>query len=632
MDSFTKSKEHVRLNSNPIFQTLDRLAKIPWLIEVSVIAIIFLVSATATYPIVFRLDSQIIGGKNDNLYFLWEVWWFKHSIVDLRTSPFIATDLYYPTGLELARDEITPANTILGLPITTIFGPVVAYNVLMLASFVLSGYATYRFIYEMNNDRIVALIGGIAFAIAPYRIAQYTTHLNLAATQWLALTLLFLERFFRTRRMLNGAITGFFFGLTAWAAWYYFVIGTVAISTFALVRSLPWRETWGNRQMWQGVGGFVLVASIFIIPFALPYLMLQPYGVYSRSFAEIEERSANIANYLLPSPYNPVFGPARLMETNLPLLNVDAILSTGWVMLTLGVLGTWRGWREPTVRALAIMALITFVLSLGPVLHLDEPRFVFPLPSWAVQFLETTGITRTLGNSVDSSLAYLIRKGTGFIPLPVILLIAISPFDIPMRQFSRFGMVTDLGILLLAGYGLMVVLENVPRNERMRRLTALIIGLVVLLETWSSFALSDSPWTRSPYNQLIDIQARPVDVWLSRLDAKYVIIEYPFGENTSSSAMMHQMFHRQSMVMGGMAPSFVPQIATSRTQILSGFPSAESIAAMRELQVNLILVSPPLFKTVDEWRNFAEGIRKLDGVNLIQVVGDVMVFEIAPPK
>jgi hypothetical protein len=43
-----------------------------------------------TYPLATHLTTHVPGnvtGAFDEYGFLWNMWWFKHSIVDLRTNP-----------------------------------------------------------------------------------------------------------------------------------------------------------------------------------------------------------------------------------------------------------------------------------------------------------------------------------------------------------------------------------------------------------------------------------------------------------------------------------------------------------------------------------------------------------------
>ena len=55
-------------------------------------------------------------------------------------------------------------------------GPVVAWNAVVLLSYVLAGGATCWWLRSLGLERAAALAGGLAFALAPYRVMQSTGH------------------------------------------------------------------------------------------------------------------------------------------------------------------------------------------------------------------------------------------------------------------------------------------------------------------------------------------------------------------------------------------------------------------------------------------------------------------------
>ena len=62
-------------------------------------------------------------------------------------------------------------------PIEAVFGPVLAWNLLLLATVVAGGLLAYAWLRALDLGFVPALVGGLAFAIAPYRLAQSADHL-----------------------------------------------------------------------------------------------------------------------------------------------------------------------------------------------------------------------------------------------------------------------------------------------------------------------------------------------------------------------------------------------------------------------------------------------------------------------
>ena len=47
------------------------------------------------------------GWEGDNLYYVHSMWWWKHAIFELRTSPFFDPESFVPAGRENGRSELT---------------------------------------------------------------------------------------------------------------------------------------------------------------------------------------------------------------------------------------------------------------------------------------------------------------------------------------------------------------------------------------------------------------------------------------------------------------------------------------------------------------------------------------------
>ena len=79
-----------------------------------------------------------------------------------------------------AGPRLNPAAWPFGLPLWplfALFGPVVAWNLFVLATIVLAGAAALAWLRALGLSRGAALAGGLAFALAPYRLEQSVGHL-----------------------------------------------------------------------------------------------------------------------------------------------------------------------------------------------------------------------------------------------------------------------------------------------------------------------------------------------------------------------------------------------------------------------------------------------------------------------
>jgi hypothetical protein len=79
-------------------------------------------------------------------------------------------------------------------PLDALFGPVLAWNLLLLLTVVAAGLLTYGWLRMLALGPVAAALGGLAFALAPYRLEQSGGHLLGWSALFLPLALLAVER------------------------------------------------------------------------------------------------------------------------------------------------------------------------------------------------------------------------------------------------------------------------------------------------------------------------------------------------------------------------------------------------------------------------------------------------------
>src|SRR5262249_32849531 len=136
----------------------------------------------------------------------WNLWWVERSVLERHVSPYFTPDLYFPYGAKLYFHTLNLLPAAMALPVTAVFGVPTAFNFLVLLSFILTGYGTYRLsLYvliramnspeaELRSVHAAAFVGGVAFAFSSYRYIHLLGHLDLVSTQWLPFFVLFLLR------------------------------------------------------------------------------------------------------------------------------------------------------------------------------------------------------------------------------------------------------------------------------------------------------------------------------------------------------------------------------------------------------------------------------------------------------
>src|ERR1700733_832982 len=104
-------------------------------------------------------------GRRDNDQFVWMLGWSEHAIAH-GLGLFHPNLIFVPEGYNLA---LTTSIVIFGVilaPLTALAGPLVTYNVVMLAMPVLNAGTTYALCRRLGARRGPAFLGGFVFATA----------------------------------------------------------------------------------------------------------------------------------------------------------------------------------------------------------------------------------------------------------------------------------------------------------------------------------------------------------------------------------------------------------------------------------------------------------------------------------
>ena len=334
-------------------------------------------TVAVTYPAVLFLRTKVLGGPEDNFHFLWELWYVAHALFDVHKSPFFDPDVFVPFGFSLIRNQdLSPGTVLLFSPLTHFFGEVFTYNFLILLSFPLTAFGTYLLARELWSNRVAAILAGIVVGFCPYRFAHAEGHLSIVSTEWIPFFFLYLERLISKPRLKNAVLAGVFFGLSAWATWYYFFMVPIAALVYVAFRvdwKVPGKDLWHLSKL--GLIS-VAVALAFILPFLVPYYLATHGAVVDyRGAGESQAFAAAIADYVIPPTTHFLWGDkvSHLWRDGPNgLWQSEWQLYLGAVALVLAAIGVFHP-RRRVVIALIAMALGCLLFSFGPGIYFTHP-------------------------------------------------------------------------------------------------------------------------------------------------------------------------------------------------------------------------------------------------------------------
>lgn len=592
-----------------------------------------LLSVVLTYPLVSHLGTRIPGppAPGDNLEYLYKVWWFKHSLFELSpATPFFNPNSFYPFGYPVTMSETTLSNTIPALPLTLVFGEVVAYNLTLLASFVLSALGMYLLVFAWTRSRSAAFVSGVIFAFCPYRLSHMGAgHLPLMGTQWLPFLLFYLDRMAVRGRRRDAALAALFYVLGALSAWYYAYIFALAGLAFVLLRARPWRRVLLGRSFLRSAATFVLICLALLGPLVWPVTNVWSQGSRPGSLKYVDSFSASPLDLVYPNVFQPLWGAALLRwysqnpnENNLylgliPLALAAAALASarkrGVVSSPAEVENSDN--RHGLISALAGMTAVFMVLALGTTLHGRSGPVYVPVPAPIERAFTAamTILTNRLALYPISSYSLRLENHI-FLPLPTLLLYLFLPFFNAMRVWTRMAVVSIAGIAVLAGFGWAWLSDrfSVARRGGLARIgQAFVLGLIVLEFAAVPFALG-----------MTTVSGRPVDRWLASQPGDWSVLELPLTKGLSGRALYATRIHGKKISTG--YGTYFPQAFDQARPVLDSFPSRQSLDLLRSWNVRYVLVGSRTYGQA--WPELEHACNEAAGLRYVLKLEDEPVY------
>ena len=129
-----------------------------------------------------HLGSASVGLQDwtDPTANVWSLAWWPYALLH-GLNPLVTHSLFVPDQINLAANSPTlaPLARILALPITVAFGPIVSYNLLMLASPVLAAFFAFLLCRYITGNFVASLFGGYLFGFSTYMLGHLEGHLQL---------------------------------------------------------------------------------------------------------------------------------------------------------------------------------------------------------------------------------------------------------------------------------------------------------------------------------------------------------------------------------------------------------------------------------------------------------------------
>jgi hypothetical protein len=400
-------------------------ARRPWAREVAVLAAYLAAGVAATWPLASYLTGRLPASRDVAVY-VWDMWWVAHQIIGLH-NPWSTTYLAAPAGLQLGYHTLVPLLGALMAPVTLVFGPSAAYNLLVIAAPGLACYAMYRVARLWLPTLAGAIAAGAFFGLSAMLTYQAWYHLNIIyGTVFLPLTLEAAVRLRRGPTIGRGAILGVVIGASALVNQESAVMALI-VAVLALVPWLAGVRAWATAMTRLRAVAAAAVAGVVVAsPQLIAMIQQARAGGNATSASSLGYATwvANLSSLFAPSPRLADDGLTGLGRIYIFQTRFETLNTFGVVLSLLAVLGLVVTWRRRSAWLLLLLWLGGAALALGPVLYVGHHRYLPLAETWQ-------------GVRVSPLMPY-----TWFIRIP-----GLSIF----READRLALLGLVGAALLAG-------------------------------------------------------------------------------------------------------------------------------------------------------------------------------------
>jgi hypothetical protein len=333
--------------------------------------VLYAIAAVAVWatPILSQFDQRYLGdGYWDSKFYQWAIGWMHWSVAH-HADPLYTHKIFTPDGTSLVWSAFAPAGGLAMYPIRSLFGSLVATNVLLLLSSALACWGAYLVCNRITHAFWPSLMGGYLFGFSQYMVGQLHGHVNLVLIFPVPIAVYLVIR--RIEGSM-GRVT--FLMLTTLTLVTLFLCSTELFATAALFGAIAFviamiaaRKDW-RRVLDAGLltfGAFVASAAILS-----PYLIAAVQNERPEAVHDLAAASSDALSFVVPTNVN-LFTTAATERWS-SLFLAKSVEDAGYVSIALVAMLVWfaisERRRAATWGLLAFVAVVS-VAAIGPVLH-----------------------------------------------------------------------------------------------------------------------------------------------------------------------------------------------------------------------------------------------------------------------
>jgi hypothetical protein len=407
---------------------LRALAARPAIQHLAVLACYLAAGIVLTWPRALYLPRGQLPETTDVASYVWDLWWVAHQLVHLG-NPWFTTHMAAPVGIQLGFDTTMPLVGLVMSPVTLLFGPAAAFNLLTIVMPGLLCYVMYRVARLWLPSQAGPIAAGAFFGLSSMLGEQDWAHLNIVAgTLFLPMTV---EAAVRLRRR-PGRRQAIILGLVLGTSLLVNQESAVMAAILAALLLVPWlaRHPARDRAAPLILGG--VIAIVVASPQLIAMIQQARVGgtvVSPHLLAVTGKRyGVGLGDLFAPAQRVGYYGLHQLAAASASAKNhgptAEAMPMFGLVLTIVALFGLIVSWRRRSAWQLAALWLGCAWLALGASLYVLKVQHVPFQQTW------------------NGVLVSPVMPYTWVMRLPVL-----SAF----READRFAILGLVGAALLAG-------------------------------------------------------------------------------------------------------------------------------------------------------------------------------------
>lgn len=343
-------------------------------------AVILIATLIFFWPIVIRAGSYSEGG--DAMFNSWAVARNQHCILRQDCPHYANGNVFFPHNDTMLYSESELSSGLVTLPLYFINpDPLFSNNVLTIMSFFLSGWFMYLLAKYLSRGKkfseIYSILAGLIFEFAPIKMTE-VWHLQNLSILYLPLAILLILKFFETAKKRYLSFLFIALVLQFYASWDQMFFVLLAVLSFIVGMTLFKASSVRKSIIVLSV---IVAATLTTLPLAVQYVHFSKSSGATFTLNDQTSYESSLSDYTKPYA-GTLFG--RLYYKLRPhaevnSFNPDSDSYHGLVLYAVAILVVFLALKRKfnskkdtynyaVVMALVLVALVGFVVSLGPLL------------------------------------------------------------------------------------------------------------------------------------------------------------------------------------------------------------------------------------------------------------------------